>query len=304
MDYGKEFIKLYNEELSAFKKVITERIEKDYGSPEMANDLYSKYNSEIQRRINDLEEKDKIGMKESSLTGKSLGYIYTKDYKFNRVENIINRDVYQYFLSNGECSQYKNFSHFIQCFSKTLTLKSYRSFLNENRKFFYYLLDEEKVNDFFNIKYIKDDLNVLTISENHLETFENKENFTSQEVDKKAETKNAKLNKEKHDNPFTEEEKFILMHYLFKHERTQENKLSVYELTLILKISCEVFTEKRLEKIKDTVYEKYHKGYIYYGGSDREKKNRLKILIEKCKAFKLNNFAEYLSHEMFKTKFS
>ncbi|AZJ33780.1 hypothetical protein [Tenacibaculum mesophilum] len=302
MNYGKEFIKLYNEELSAFKKVITERIEKDYGSPEMANDLYSKYNSEIQRRVNNLKEKDNIGMKESSLTGISLGYMYGKEYKFNRVENIINRDVYQYFLSNGKCSQYKNFSHFIQCFSKSLTLHSYRSFLNENRKLFYSLLDEEKANEFFNIKYIKDDLNVLTISKKHLETSENKnkENFTLQEVDKKAETKNVNLNKEKHENPFTEEEKFILIHYLFKHERSQEKKLSVYELTLILKISCGVFTDKRLEKVKDTVYEKYHKGYDYYSVSKKEKRNKLNILIDKCEAYELKVFSQYLHNQLSK----
>ena len=269
----------------------------------MANDLYSNYSSEIQRSINDLKKNDNKGVKKTSLTSMSIGYVNDKEYKSNRIENIINRDIYQCFLSNGECSQYKDFIHFIQCFSKFLALKNYGSFLRENSKLFCSLLDEEKVDGFFNIKYIKNDLNVLILNK---EVLERANSIPLERVVKKDEIKvtDIKLNKENYDNPFTEEEKFILMHYLFKHERLQEKKLSVYELTLILKISCDVFTSKKLEKIKDTVYEKYHNGYAYYSVSDREKKSRLKILIEKCKGFKLDKFAEYLNHEMFKTKFS
>ncbi len=296
MNYGKEFIKLYNKELSAFKKVIIERIEKDYSSPEMANDLYSKYSSEIQERINTIKKNDNKGIKESSLTGISLGYM-NKKYKFNRIENIINRDVHTYFLSNEKYSQYKDFSHFIQCFSEFLVLQSYSSFLHKNIKLFYSLLDQEKAKFFFNIKYIKDDLNILILSNEHLETFENekKENFVLEEVNKKV-----KSSKQKYDNPFTEDEKFILTHYLFKHERLQEKKLSVYELTLILKISCEVFTNKRLDKIKDTTYEKYHKGYGYYSVSKKEKRTKLNTLIDKCETFELKVFSQYLYNQLSK----
>ncbi|CAM1346375.1 hypothetical protein [Tenacibaculum crassostreae] len=300
MNYGKEFIKLYNEELSAFKKVIIKRIEKDYGSPEVSNDLYSKYVNEMRREKNEIEKNDNKGRKETSITGISLGYM-NKQYKFNRIENIVNRDIYNYFMDHAQNSQYKDFNHFLECYSKYLVLLNYSLFLSENLRLFCSFIDEEKARVFFNIKYVKNDLNVLVLSK---EAVGSKKSIPSEEADKKVEKNNAKLNKEAYDNPFTEEEKFILIRYLFEYERTQEKKLSVYELTLILKISCDVFTGKKLEKVKDTVYEKYHKGYIYYGGSDREKKNRLKILIEKCKAFKLNNFAEYLNHEMFKMKFS
>ncbi|WP_299160899.1 hypothetical protein [uncultured Tenacibaculum sp.] len=303
MNYGKEFIKLYNKELSAFKKEIIERIEKDYGSPEMANDLYSRYRSEIQGKIIDIKENDNKEGKETSLTGMSLGYM-NKEYKFDRVENIINRDIYKYFLDNEKYAQYKDFSHFLQYFSKFLVLHSYSSFISENLEFFYSVLDQEKVNDFFDIKYIKDDLNVLVLSKEQSEILKakNKKSIASEEPVEKAKIKvdNIKLNKENYDNPFTENEKFILIHYLFKHERSQENKLSAYEVTLILKMSCEAFTNKKLNKVKDTTYEKYHGGYDYYSVSKNKKKNNFKIVIEKCKVYKLNSFAEYLNHELFK----
>ncbi|WP_299676394.1 hypothetical protein [uncultured Tenacibaculum sp.] len=297
MNYGKEYIKLCNKELSAFKREIIERIEKDYGSPETANDLYTKYSSEIQQRINDVRENDKKGNKESSISGISQGYISSKQYKFDRVENIINRDIYQYFLKHSEYSKYKDFEHFIECFSKLSNLLHFSSFLSKHRKLFCFLIDQEKVNDFFNIKYIKDDLNQLTLSKENIVI---EQNFSDQKIIEKTEIKNVETKNQNNNNPFTEDEKFILIHYLFKHERSQNKKLSTYELTLILKISCSAFTNKKLEKIKDTTYEKYHKGYDYYKIPKKEKKEKLNTLIEKCEKFELKFFSQYLYNQLSK----
>ncbi|WP_075344544.1 hypothetical protein [Tenacibaculum agarivorans] len=298
MNYGKEYIKLHNKELSAFKKIITKRIEKDYSSPEIADDLFTRYNSEIQQRINDIRENDKKGYKESSISGISQGYIMNKQYKFDRVENIINRDVYQYFLKNAEYSQYKNFNHFIEYFSELSVLLTYKSFLHQNRKLFCLLLDKEKIKDFFNIRYVKDDLNILTLSKENIAIIE--QNFQTEKVNHETKVKITEAKNQNHNNPFTEDEKFILIHYLFKHERSQDRKLSTYELTLILKISCSVFANKKLDKIKDTPYEKYHKGYDYYKIPKKEKKEKLNILIEKCETFELKIFSQYLYNQLSK----
>lgn len=298
MNYGKEFIKLYNNELSGFKKVIIKRIEKDYGSPEMANDLYSRYANEMRGEMNEIEKNDNKGRKETSMTGISLGYM-NKSYKFNRIENIVNRDIYSYFMDHEQHSQYKDFNHFLESYSKYLVLLNYNRFLSENLRLFCSFIDKEKARDFFNIKSVKDDLNVLILSK---EVSESENNIPLERAVEKDEIKIADINlkKENYDNPFTEEEKFILMHYLFKYERSQEKKLSVYELTLILKISCGVFTGKRLEKVKDTVYEKYHKGYGYYSVSKKEKRNKLNILIDKCEAYELKVFSQYLYNQLSK----
>ncbi|WP_299711002.1 hypothetical protein [uncultured Tenacibaculum sp.] len=298
MNYGKEYIKLHNKELSAFKKEIIERIEKDYGSPEIANDLYTRYRSEIQQRINDIRENDNKGNKESSISGISQGYMSNKQYKFDRVENIINRDVYQYFLKHSQYSQYKDFGHFIKCFSKLSILLYYSSYLSDHRKLLCYLIDKEKAKDFFNIKYIKDDLNQLTLSKENIAIIE--QNFSNKKVIEKTEIKNVAIKNQDNNNPFTEDEKFILIHYLFKHERSQNKKLSTYELTLILKISCGVFANRKLDKIKDTIYEKYHKGYDYYSIPKKEKKEKLNALIEKCEKFELKFFSQYLYNQLSK----
>lgn len=163
MNYGRDFIELYNKDFSAFKKKIIARIKEDYNSPIMEEDLFSIYKNEIQKKINEIRKNDKKGEVSSSLTGISLGFM-NKKYKFDRIQNIVNKDIYNCFQDYKQYSNYKDFDHFLQVFSKFLVLHNYSAFLRENYKDFYSFLSKKKVDFFFNIKYIKNDLNILFLN--------------------------------------------------------------------------------------------------------------------------------------------
>ena len=195
MNYGKDFIELYNKYFSVFKKEIIARIKEDHDSPEMEKDLHRTYKNEIQGKINEIRKNDSKGEKSSSLTGISLGYM-NKEYKSDRIENIVNRDIYNYFQSNQQYTQYKDFNHFIQLYSKFLVLHNYSSFLTENYEDFYTFLKKEKIKDFFKTKYIENDLNILVL-------------------DKEKTNTNEKLLLEKSLTTLTSKEKMILLHVLF-----------------------------------------------------------------------------------------
>ena len=160
MNYGKDFIELYNKDFSAFKKKIIARIKEDYNSPIMEEDLHITYKSEIQRNSNEIRKNDKKGERSSDLTSISLGFM-NKKYKFDRIQNIVNIDIYNHFQEHRQYSKYKDFDHFLQLFSKFLVLHNYSKFLRENYKDFYSFLNKQKVENFFNIKYTKNDLNIL-----------------------------------------------------------------------------------------------------------------------------------------------
>jgi hypothetical protein len=163
MNYGKDFIELYNKYFSVFKKEIIARIKEDYDSPEMEEDLYLTYKNEIQEKINEIRKNDSKGDKTSSLTGYCLGFM-NKKYKADRIQNIVNLDIYNCFQSNKQYTQYKDFNHFLELYSKFLVLHNYSSFLNKNYQDFCTQIRKKKIDDFFKIKYIKDDLNILVLN--------------------------------------------------------------------------------------------------------------------------------------------
>ncbi len=174
MNYGREFIKIYNKNLSNFKKEIIKRIEKDYGSPNLDEDLRKEYLSEIQGKSNKIRKKDNKGEYNSGLTGLSLGFM-SKAYKFNRVENIINEDIYNLFIEKEKYSSYQDFNQFLTVFSMFLVYNEYREFITSNQKVFNKHLNKEKIKSFFIIKNIKDDLNKLDLN------FGNKNKNTNEE---------------------------------------------------------------------------------------------------------------------------
>jgi hypothetical protein len=294
MNYGKEFIILYNKELSFLKKESIIRIEKDYESPELEEELHHKYKREIQVKMNEITRKDNKEGVNSDLTQTSLAYM-DKKYKVNRIENIINLDIYNSFIKYEQYSQYKNFTHFIQLYSKFLALNHIEKKISKNKDHFCYLLNKKKIKDFFKIRYIKDDLNVLVLDEKKLKTLNN-DTQLNEEVEKKV------IKKENYDNPFTENEQFFLIYYLFKHERSVNPKLSTYATIMILKITSGIFANLPLIRQKDTLYEKFHSGYDYGKKPNSEKRKILLSVLNKIKPFKLGPFTEYLHSEYTKTK--
>lgn len=155
MNYGEEFVKIYNKEFSLFRKDTIERIEKDYGSPDDDEDLHKVYLNELYGKSNKIRKKDNKGEYSSGLTGLSLG-LMSKKYKYNRIQNIVNKDIHKLFNDKQKYSQYSNFGEFLKLFSKFLIITHHQNFLRNNQKEFIKLLNKEKINSFFINKINKD----------------------------------------------------------------------------------------------------------------------------------------------------
>jgi hypothetical protein len=272
MNYGENFIELYNKDFSTYKKEIIARIEKDYGTPEIEEDLYATYKNEILRKINEIRKNDKS----SSLTSFSLGCM-NKKYKFNRIENIVNRDIYNYFQSKHQYTNYKNFKHFIQLFSKYLVLHNYSSYLKENHKDFHTFLKKEKIKDFFKIKSIKNDLNILVLN-------------NKKEIQKKS-TDSISKRIELEDN-----EKSILLNILFYHLNDNLGKgIPTTEKYRLLILCSSVLKEEDFFEIK-TGYKNFD--YFKLGINKTQKFiGDKRILIESIidKLEKLNHLNEVIN---------
>ncbi len=289
MNYGKNFIITYNKEFSAFRKELILRIERDYDSPEMDSELYSKYNNEIHGKINELKENDNNGELSSSLTGISLGYM-SKQYKFDRIENIINRNVYSYFLSHQKYSKYESFISFLEFFSKSLTLHNYSDFLRNNSNEFYYFLDKKDVKNFFKIKYVKDDLNQLVADKKNVKIENSNNNIEIEVLNLKEEKKNY--------NPFSNNQKFILLNAFISCLQDDAYEIPDVESLSILKISSSALIDLPLAKNYGTEYKKFSKGVNYSKKNNREKKNELIIIREECLKLELIEISKYLTTEI------
>lgn len=293
INYGEEFIKLYNKELSSFKKEIVKRIIEDYGSPLLNDNLYNNYT----RFLNDL-----IKEIEKTISNNGLYYVVLEqcydfmdnDFKFERTKNIININFKNYFDTHKENFGNKEFIYFLKQFTKYYVIKQYLKFLRDNKKAFFEHIDNKSINEFFITKYVKNDLNELKDY-----SFEIEKKLINKENTKE----NFKEEKGGFNNPFSNDEKFIILHYLFEHERYHKPKLSSYEITLLLKITTDCFKGFNPKTKRDTSYDKFHKGYKHYEVSNRIKSDKLATLISKLKKINNGKFVMFLENKLLDYEF-
>lgn len=160
MNYGEEFIKLYNKEFLTFRKEISERIKTNYGSAVDDGDLIKDLSNYLYNKSQKIVEKDNKGEVSSSLSGLCLG-LMSKKYKFDRIKNIININFYNLFKEKQKYSNYADFNEFLQLFSKFYVYENYHTFLKNKREEFIKLLNKENIDSFFIIRKNQDGLNEL-----------------------------------------------------------------------------------------------------------------------------------------------
>jgi hypothetical protein len=284
MNYGKDFIKLYNKKLSVFKKEIIDRIEKDYELPDSNEDLLKKYKNEIYGKINEIKDLDNKDGYSSSLVGISRGYM-DKKYKFDRIENIINKDVLSNFLEKKKYSKYQDFSMFLNSFSEYLVLHEYEKRLRDNYELFYKLIESKDVKSFFEIKYIKDDLNeLLDCKKNDLKLII-------------IEKENEVIVKEKEMIPsiiLNDDEKLLLLHLLYVCTRNVSYKLNPVEFLSVMKVTKDVHYEKKMQDFYGTDYRKVKGGIGYYKGDSSKIRSMLDRIDGICNDYKLTVIKDYI----------
>lgn len=268
MNYGKEFIELHNKELSTFKKEFITRIEKDYESPLIDQDLFKIYANFIQGEINkNLEFDDKEGHR-TSIMGTCWTYLVQKSYKSNRIENIFERDIRKYYLDHCEYSKYSSFEHFMQLLSKFSVLREFSKLLSQNQDLFCKLYSKREIKRLFIIKYIKDDLNKL-------ETYiENKK----KEPQKESKELLSKL------IGLEDNEKSILLNILFFHlDDSSRNDIPLTEKYRLLILCSSVLKEEDFSEIKTgyTAFDYFKLGVKKGQQFKGDKRIRIEHIIDK-----------------------
>jgi hypothetical protein len=265
MNYGKEFIKLYNKEFSLLKKEIITMVEKDYDSPKMNNALLHEYKQEIEQQIYDLKKNDSKRGTSSSLTGISLG-LMNKEYKFDRIQNIINLDVQEHFVSRKEYSQYDNFTHFLQIYSKVFARINYNMFLSDYDKDFYLFFNERNITGFFNISYKNNGLNSLKKHQVEAKKIENHCELIS----------------------LTQNEKMIILHVLIHYTTIKKYEIPNTECFRILSLCASGLEEGdfNLANTNSTKFNYFNKGVLHSSKFKGDKRIMVEKIIEKLEGLK------------------
>jgi hypothetical protein len=286
MNYGEEFIETYNNSFINLKKDYKKFLKDNFEADETFPIIFERYVSKLYDLQHAQYSKDNLLIK----CWEEFLYRFHK-YNKNAARNIIDKNILQIFEKNksNHSSKITDFSNFVDSLAKLSIAKDFEHRIKDDIK------DIEKA---FLSKNISAILKVeKQVSAEYLVSHARPIEKFKKEVTNlpKKENKSKTPN-----NPFTMDEKFILIHYMLKHERVKTTNLSTYEITLILKITNDCFANKKIEKKKDTDYEKLHKGYKYYSKTLIEKKELMSMLIEKVNQYSFTAFTQYLSSELHK----
>lgn len=288
MNYGEKYIEIYNKEFLILKKNVFEFLNDNFESDETFPIIFDKYLTKLYEIQEEQSSKDNILWD----CWEEFWFRYSK-YNKNAAKNIIDKNILEKYKKKQLKKNATNwaYSDFIDALAKLSVAKDFekriRKDFDEIELAFHNkdLSTVLKVKKQFNAEYL------IHCSKPFAKTKkEYKNENVLQKQDKQIEF----------DNPFTKDEKFILLHYMLSHERTMVKKLSTYEITLILKITNECFSNKDLVKKKDTDYEKLHKGYKYYSKTPKDKKELMTELITKVRRYPFIAFEEYLLSELYK----
>jgi hypothetical protein len=284
INYGEEFIKLYNKEFSSFKKIIVKRIIEDYGSPVLNDILYNNY----KRFINEL-----IKVTEKTISDNGVYYIVLEqsydlmdnDFKFERTKNIINIDFKNYFESYKENFGNTEFIYFLKQFTKYYVFKQYLKFLRDNKKAFFEHIDNKSINEFFITNYVKNDLNQLKDYPSEIEKNPEFKEEKQIEINKKEQISLIILN---------DDEKLLLLHLLYVCSRNANYKLNPVEFLSAIKLTNDVHNGKNLQDFYGTDYKKIKDGLKYYQGNNSKIKMMLDQINKICTDYQLSVIKDFI----------
>lgn len=288
MNYGEEFLKVYNNEFLSLKKDFIKNLIHNFEADETFVIIFDKYVTKLYGIQEEQYSKDSILID----CWEEFWFRYNK-YKKNALKNIINRNILEKYNKNqlNKFATISTYSDFIVALAKLSVAKDFERRIRKDREEIEMAFINKDVSKILKVKKQENAEYLIDYSKPFVkpQTKETNKNIPEEQ------SKQIELT-----NPFSKDEKFILLHYMFRHERTMVKKLSTYEITLILKITNECFSNKDLVKKRDTDYEKLHKGYKYYSKTSNEKKELMKILISKIEKFYFAAFEEYLLSELHK----
>jgi hypothetical protein len=279
MNYGEQFVEIYNDEFLKLKKDLIDYLEGHFNSDFSFSALFDNFLKELSKLLKTQSSKDELLM----ICRIDFFYRYI-GYTKNAAVNTINKDIYKKYINNLELesSKIKDYEEFTISLAK-LTL--YEDFKYVFKKYKNQIENGFEKQDVSKILKIKKQTN----AEYLLYYFDpKKEPLIKDDLKTDFEENLFK-------NPFTKDEKVLLMFYLLNYERLEEKKLSIYELTLVLKLTSGGFEGEKLVKERGTLYDKINKGLNHYAVCNR--KSILKVLLKKIKKFNVGKFEEYLSHQ-------
>lgn len=281
MNYGKEFIKKYNQLFIELKKDYIEYLKNNFNS----DYRFSVISDNYVRKLNELK-KSKYD-KESFLT-ESYEDFYFRYYKFskNSAKKSIDDIVYQNYDEKKDRIQIEDFNGFIYSLAKYALIEDFKKRLKDDYDQNELGFEKKDISKILKVKKQKDAEFLVHYAE-----------YNKKEQTKTKDSQN-RLKRNIYDNPFNKDEKILLMHFLLKHEKIQEDKLSNYEITLILKLSSGGFENEKLIRVRDTTYDKILNGINHYAIQHR--KITFQTLLTKLEKFECSKFKQFLNNEFYK----
>ncbi|ARV14809.1 hypothetical protein [Polaribacter sp. SA4-12] len=288
MNYGEKVLEIYNKEFLILKKDFIKFLKNNFESEETFPIIIDKYLSKLYKLQEAQYSKDRL----LTVCSDDFWFRYN-NYNKNAVKNTINKNVLARFKKNlsRNSPAILEYPNFIEALAKLSIANDFEKRIRTDIDEIEIALDNKDVSKVFKVKKKENAEYLVEYSKPYLKPKKELETINTPKKENKSITPI---------NPFSKDEKFILIHYMLSHERTKTKKLSTYEITLILKITNECFSNKDLVKKKDTDYEKLHKGYNYYTKTSKEKKELMEELIEKVNQYSFTMFTEYLSSELHK----
>jgi hypothetical protein len=258
MNYGKEFIKKYNDYL---EKYCGDYVLK-YNKSDNSNKNFSRIFSDIEHNLYDELHNLASRKKAQSFfnTGDSLLRKHKNDYKKDITITIIENEIELFFEKNKDHSDFKNFNDFIDAFAKYLALYNMQEYIRTERDLLERLFEKDGHESFFYIRKKNNELNSfhpVTINKS-----EKKINFLTD---------------------LSSNEKMIILHVLFHHNVNNESNIPPTEYFRILSLCSSGLEEKDFYEANTnkTKFNYFRKGVNVSGKFIIEKKKMIDKIIDK-----------------------
>jgi DNA-binding ferritin-like protein (Dps family) len=284
MNYGREFIKKYNDYLKKCCDEYPLRFNKKDNSNKTFSRLFTDIDLNIYNELRALVSRENA--QDFFNSSDSLLRKHKKDYEKDITITIIENEIQQYFEKNKNQSDFLNFTDFLDGFTQYKAMYDMEEYIRDNKERLEKLYEKSGINNFFKIKIRKNELNFLED--------DSKNKKSSEGLIIKTNVDNNNNNNRVPSILLNDDEKLLLLHILFNCSKKPSYDLNEVEFLSILRITKDVHDGKNINERYDTPYKKIKKGLYYYGGDNLVKRKMLNQIVEICDFYKLNVTKEYI----------
>ena len=292
MNYGENFINIYNKEFIKIKLEFLKYLEGNFTADETFPGIFDGF-------LNKLYDLQKTYYNQDSFLMESwedFWFRYSK-YNNNAAKNIIDKIILEKFnknISSNSRSKIKDYPVFLELLAHLSIYKDFERLIRDNYDKIEEGFKKKKVEDFLKVKKQKNEEYLV----HYFIPKKNNKILENIKIDDfKGKTNDAVKNTYPM-NPFDDDQKFIIINALLHCLRSEDFKISNIEVLLILKITSSSLINSPIEKSVATDYKKITQGINFSKKDNRTKRNQLTVLREMCLKLNLTEISRFFQIEM------